>query len=218
MSLLDLSKTLEEKFNFKKEATVGGIAFQFSLLNYEQDQLINSFPDEEDDPLSFYEKTRFKVLSYAITKINGEEIPDVVEVQKGDKTETKERAIYVRELLNKIPPTIVEKLFEIYIDFKDETDNRLEKEVEYKWYKTPEQRKEEREKKEKEEKEKKEKEELKEKATEDTTDDISEDMEDQTKSPEIPDTIPPVGEVPPEDKPITFKKIVEKDDSVSQAG
>jgi len=215
MSLLDLSKTLEEKFNFKKEATVGGIDFQFSLLNYEQDQLINSFPDEEDDPLSFYEKTRFKVLSYAITKINGEEIPDVVEVQKGDKTETKERAIYVRGLLNKIPPTIVEKLFEIYIDFKDETDSRLEKEVEYKWYKTPEQRKEERDKKEKEEKEKKEKEESK----KDTTEDIPEDtLEDQPEPVETPDTIPPVGEVPPEDKPITFKKIVEKDDKVSQAG
>lgn len=211
MSLSDLAKTLEEKFTFKKEATVGDITFQFSLLNYEQDQLINSFPDEGDDPLSFYEKTRFKVLSYAITKIDGEEIPEVVPVQKGDKTETKERAIYVRELLKKTPPAIVEKLFEIYIDFKDETDNRLNSEVEYKWYKTPEQRKEERDKKEKEEKEKKEKEESK----KDTSEDIP---EDQPKPSDTTDTLVSIEDIPPEDEPITFKKIVEKDDSVSQVG
>jgi hypothetical protein len=187
MSLFDVIKSLEEKFNFKKSAVVSGISFEFSLLNYAQDQMINSFPDEGDDPISFYEKTRAQVLSYAIISIGGETIPDIVETQDGDKAVTKERAIYVREVLKKIPPKIVEQLFEIYIDFKDEMDTKLGEDIVYQWYKTPDERKAEREKKEKEEKEKRDKEKR------------DEDAEDN------------------EIGPISFKKIEEKDDDVSQA-
>lgn len=152
MSLSDVIKSLEDKFSFKKKAIVSGISFEISLLNYEQDQLISSFPDEGDDPLSYYERTRAQVLSYAITCIDGEVIPDIVEVKEENSTVTKEKSIYVKEILKKVPPKIVEKLFEVYIDFKDETDNKLDNDVEFEWYKTPEQRKKERDAKEEEEK------------------------------------------------------------------
>jgi hypothetical protein len=182
---------LEEKLTFKKKAVISGISFELALLNYEQDQMINAYPDEGDDPISYYEKTRAKVLSYALISIDGESFPPIVEITEGDKVTTKEKAIYIREILKKLPPKIVEKLFEVYIDFKDETDTRLNTEVEFQWYKTPEQRKEEREKMEKEEKNKK---------TENKEPEVSESQEESTS----------------EDAPLVFKKIEEKEDDLSQ--
>jgi hypothetical protein len=191
MSLSDVLKSLEEKLTFKKKAVISGISFELALLNYEQDQMINAYPDEGDDPISYYEKTRAKVLSYALISIDGESFPPIVEITEGDKVTTKEKAIYIREILKKLPPKIVEKLFEVYIDFKDETDTRLNTEVEFQWYKTPEQRKEEREKMEKEEKNKK---------TENKEPEVSESQEESTS----------------EDAPLVFKKIEEKEDDLSQ--
>jgi hypothetical protein len=191
MSLSDVIKSLEEKLTFKKKAVISGISFEIALLNYEQDQMINAYPDEGDDPISYYEKTRAKVLSYALISIDGESFPPIVEITEGDKVTTKEKAIYIREILKKLPPKIVEKLFEVYIDFKDETDTRLNTEVEFQWYKTPEQRKEEREKMEKEEKNKK---------TENKEPEVFESQEESIS----------------EDAPIVFKKIEEKEDDLSQ--
>jgi hypothetical protein len=145
MSLFDAIKSMEEKLSFKKRAVVGGIAFEITLLNYEQDQLISSIPEENDSPLSYYDRTRAQVLSYAITSINDEKIPEIIEVKDGDKSVTKERSIYIREILKKLPPKLIDKIFEVYVDFKDEMDTKLEGDVQYEWYKTPEQRKKERE-------------------------------------------------------------------------
>jgi hypothetical protein len=190
MSLLDVIKAMEEKLTFKKKATISGITFEIALLNYEQDQMMNAYPDEGEDPLSYYEKTRSKVLSYAIIGIDGESIPAIVEVTEGDKVITKEKAIYVRDILKKIPPKIVEKLFEIYIDFKDETDTHLNSEVEFQWYKTPDQRKAERDKIEKEKEVTK--------------------VEAKEVASEAPES---TAESASEDAPLVFKKIEEDDDT-----
>lgn len=149
MSLDNILNSLVDKFSYKKKATVGGITFELRMLNYEQDNSINSFPGEEDDPLSFYEKTRSQILSYSICSINGEEIPDIVKIEDSSK----ERSIYIREFLKKLPPKIVEKMFEIYVDFKEEMDSKLSNDIEYEWFKTPEERDKERKKKERESKE-----------------------------------------------------------------
>lgn len=186
MSLLDVIKKLEEKITFKKEATVGGVKFEISLLTYEQDQFISAIPEEGDNPLSYYEKSRAKILSYAIQSIDDEVIPDIVEIKVGDKTETIEKALYVRnEIINKIPPTMMERLFEIYIDFKDEIDTQLNGAVEYKWYKTPEQRR---------------KEQLEDKKKEEAQESKKE------ESPEIK-------QASSEESPIVFTKIEEKEES-----
>lgn len=146
MSLDNVLNSLVDKFSYKKKASVGGITFELKMLNYEQDNSINSFPGEEEDPLTFYERTRAQILSYSICSINGEEVPDIVKV--GDST--KEKSIYLKEFLKKIPPKIVEKMFEIYIDFKEEMDDKLGEDVQYEWFKTPEERENERKEKEKE--------------------------------------------------------------------
>jgi hypothetical protein len=193
MSLLDVIKSLEQSLTFRKEATISGISFELALLNYEQDQMIQSFPDENDDPLTFYDKTRAQLLSYSIVKISGETIPDVVEVDVGGKKITQEKSIYIRDLLKKLPPKMIEKLFEIYIDFKDEVDTKINDGVEYTWYKTPEERKVERDKKEEEE-------------------ELARKKKQEEGKPEVAEPSPDLV-----DKPITFTKIIEKDDDdVSQ--
>ena len=183
MSLFDVLKAVEATLSFKKRAVVGGITFDLTLLNYEQDQIISTIPEEGETPMSFYDKTRAQVLSHAIIGINGESIPDIVEVKEGDRTITKEKSIYVREFMKKIPPKLVDKLFEIYVDFKEEMDNRLEGDIQYEWYKTPQQRKIERDKKEEEEKVK------------------------EAEKPEKPEA-----PIVPEEAPITFTKIQVKDE------
>jgi len=188
MSIFDVLKAIENKLSFRKRAVVGGITFDLTLLNYEQDQMINSIPEEGETPLSFYDKTRAQVLSHAIVGINEEVIPDVVQVPDGDRTITKERAIYVREFLKRIPPKLVDKLFEIYVDFKEEMDNRLEKDTQYEWYKTPEERRKEREEKELEEA-------------------SSEKKETETTNTETS-----------EEAPITFTKLPDTDDETHQVG
>jgi hypothetical protein len=191
MSIFDVLKAIEDKLSFKKRAIVGGIIFDLALLNYEQDQMINSIPEEGDTPLSFYDKTRAQVLSHAIIGINGEVIPDIVQVPDGDRTITKERPIYVREFLKKIPPKLIDKLFEIYVDFKEEMDNRLEEEVQYEWYKTPDVRKKEREENE-----------IKERA----------EALSENKDPEQDNT------GTSEEAPITFTKLSDNDDETTQVG
>ncbi len=191
MSIFDVLKAIEDKLSFKKRAIVGGIIFDLALLNYEQDQMINSIPEEGDTPLSFYDKTRAQVLSHAIIGINGEVIPDIVQVPDGDRTITKERPIYVREFLKKIPPKLIDKLFEIYVDFKEEMDNRLEEEVQYEWYKTPDVRKKEREENE-----------IKERA----------EALSENKDPEQDNT------GTSEEAPITFTKLPDNDDETTQVG
>lgn len=188
MSIFDVLKAIENKLSFKKRAVVGGITFDIALLNYEQDQMINSIPDEGDTPLSFYDKTRAQVLSHAIIGIDEEVIPDIVQVPDGDRTITKERSIYIREFLKKIPPKLVDKLFEIYVDFKDEMDSRLEGDVQYEWYKTPAVRKKEREEKEREEE------------------------SSEIKNSES-DTVSAL-----EEAPITFTKLPDNDDETPQVG
>lgn len=191
MSIFDVLKAIEDKLSFKKRAIVGGITFDIALLNYEQDQMINSIPEEGDTPLSFYDKTRAQVLSHAIVGINEEVIPDIVQVPDGDRTITKERPIYVREFLKKIPPKLIDKLFEIYVDFKEEMDNRLEGEVQYEWYKTPDVRKKEREENE-----------IKERA----------EALSENKDPEQDNT------GTSEEAPITFTKLPDNDDETTQVG
>jgi len=131
--------------DFRKKVTICGIEFELKTLTYEQDQMISSFPGEQEDPLAFYEKTRAHILAYSICRINGEEIPNIVRLDKNGTTEIKEKSIYLKEVIKNFSPKVVEKLFEIYIDFKDEVDSKLESGVEYVWFKTPEQRKKERE-------------------------------------------------------------------------
>jgi hypothetical protein len=46
----------------------------------------------------------------------------------------------VREFLITLPDKIVEQLFDVYVDLKDQSDSTLTAQLKYDWFKTPEQR------------------------------------------------------------------------------
>lgn len=151
-------KKIEKQFKNCKEVIVNDVKFEISLLTYAEERQVNSIPKEEEDPLAFYERVRVQVLSYSIKKINGIEIPEIVEIEENGKKESKERAIYIRDnILKGMPSKVVDILFDAYVDFKDEIEDKLGKSIKYEWYKTPEQRQLEKEQKLKKEENKEEK-------------------------------------------------------------
>jgi hypothetical protein len=151
MSLENILKTIQQNFNFTKEATIADIKFELGLLTFDEEQKVSSISDASMEPIVFYNENRKRILAYSIKSLNGEKVPTIVEVKSGEKAETKERAIYLREILDSLPSRVFDELFEMYIDLKEESEKKIEAKIEYKWFKTKEEREAERKKAEEEE-------------------------------------------------------------------
>lgn len=140
MSLSDVFSSIQSKLLFTKDVEVGGIKFKIGLLTYEEEVKTNSLPDNDSNPLAYFSEMRMLTLSYAIKEINSEVVPAVVETKKDETVEKKEGPIAVREFLITLPDKIVEQLFDVYVDLKDQSDSTLTAQLKYDWFKTPEQR------------------------------------------------------------------------------
>lgn len=147
MGLTDVFQDIQKKFSFTKSVEISGIKFEIGMLTFEQELKTESFSQAETDPLAYYNEVRRYTLSNAIRSINGEAIPAVVEVKNGDSTDKIQGTLYMKDILSKMPVKIVEQLYDVYVDFKDEFEGILEKDIKYNWFKTPEQRETERKKK-----------------------------------------------------------------------
>jgi NACalpha-BTF3-like transcription factor len=156
MGLTDVFQAIQKSLSSTKSAEISGIKFEIGLLSFEEETKTDSFPQEDIEPLMYYNKMRIQTLSYAIKNINGEPVPAIVDVKNGDIVEKKQGSLFVKEFISTLPVKIVEQLFDIYIDLKEESEAALEKEIKYNWFKTPEQREEEAKKKKEEPPEKKE--------------------------------------------------------------
>lgn len=133
---------------FRKEITVANVVFELGVLTFDEEQRTDSIANAEGMDFSvFLNKTRQQILSYAIRKIDGEEIPDVVHLEDGG---TQEKPLYLRDMISKMPIKVVDQLYDAYVDLKDESDESLERSMKYNWHKTPEQRENERKEKEEE--------------------------------------------------------------------
>lgn len=146
MPLDDILKSVKEKLSYGKEATIQDIKFNMSVLTLKEEQSLSAIPvDEKEDGLAYFNEMRKNLLSFAIKAIEGEKIPDIVETkdEKGENVK-KDRSIYIREFLDKMPAAIIEDLFEIYIDLREEVESDIIKSVKYKWFKDPDTREKER--------------------------------------------------------------------------
>jgi len=168
MGLTDVFQSIQKSLSFTKAVEISGIKFDLGLLSFEEDTKTDILPQENIEPLVYYNEMRIQTLSYAIKSINGEPVPAVVDIKKGDIVEKKQGSLFVKEFLSTLPVKIIEQLFDVYIDLKEESEATLEKEIKYNWFKTPEQREEESKKKKEEPSEKKKEEE----AASDNTQDI----------------------------------------------
>lgn len=180
MAIAESLKNLQLKFVFRKDAEIGGNKYTLQVLSLKEEQRVQSLPTEGIDGIEFFAEMQKSILSNAIRAVDGEEIPDIIEVDGADGTKvTKERPIYVREVLEGLPPALIENLFQVYGDMRDQKETEINSSLTYSWYKTPEQREAERKAK-----------------------------EDVVEAPKTGDSsVPPTGSVPSPDDPITFKKI-----------
>jgi len=155
MAISDSLKKLQLKFVFRKDAEIGGNKFTLQVLSFKEEQKIQLLPTEGIDGIAYFNEMQKSMLAYAIRAVDGEEVPDIVEVtdQAGAKT-TKERAIYLKEVLDGMPSALIERLFQVYVDMRDQKESEISSSLTYSWYKTPDQREEERRKKEEEAEEK----------------------------------------------------------------
>lgn len=139
---VDIANLIRSKLVFTKDLEVSGIKFGLGLLSLEEEQKSSalSTATNMEDTMTYYNEIRRGLLSFAVKALNGEVLPDVLEVEGG----TKERAIYIRELLATLPSKIIDQLFEAYVDLREEAESKLDSTVAFQWYKTPAQREEER--------------------------------------------------------------------------
>lgn len=152
MAIAESLKKLQMKLVHRKDAFVGGAKYTLQVLSLKEEQRIQAIPMEGVDTITFFNDMRKSILAHAIRAVDGEEIPDIIEVEgpDGSKT-TRERAVHMREFLEDLPEAVVDNLFQIYGDMREEKEQEISKSVTYSWYKTPEQRDKERKLKETEE-------------------------------------------------------------------
>jgi hypothetical protein len=150
MGLSDVFQSIQKSLSFSKTAEISGIKFELKLLTFEQELNTEALPSDEMDPLTYYNQTRLQTLSYAVSSINGEIVPAIVEIE--GSSEKMKGNLYVKKFLGTLPIKVIEQLFEIYIDLKEEVEAKMDKDLKYNWFKTPEQRATEKNKKEPEEK------------------------------------------------------------------
>ena len=143
---MDLSQSLEKLVNstmFTKECTIGGTVITLKLLSSTEEGKLSKLIDEisATDSVSALGDWKNYLLSLAMYKIAGEVLPEIIDVGE----ERMEKGLYLRSYLEKLPSTIVENLFEIYKDMKDEAVKALDKSMVYVWFKDPETRRKEEE-------------------------------------------------------------------------
>lgn len=138
MSLQDVLKAVQDSYEFKKTATVKGISYGLKVLNVKQEKLVNeAISSLNDEDASVYIKElRKEILSRSIVEIKGELIPDVVDTSDSKK----DRALFLKEFLDTLPDVLIEKLFDVYVDLREEAEKAIETDMQYDWFKTPEER------------------------------------------------------------------------------
>lgn len=135
----DILSSVRKSLDFRREAEILGIKFELGVLTLEEERKANN-----DEVLSDLEGTDYlvrleiNVLSYSIKSLNGTQLDPVVEIEESDKTVTKkEKALFIRELLETLPTGMINDLFEVYSDIKEEAEEKLKNNTKCVWYKTP---------------------------------------------------------------------------------
>lgn len=193
MSLEDILKEVQNSYLFEKEVTIKGIKYKLKVLTLGEEKIANAVIDglQVEDTDQYVKEVRIEILSRSISEIKGERIPDIVDTPDGKK----DKSIYLKGFLIKLPDMLLQKLFSTYLDVKEQAEESIESEMQYDWFKTPEQRqKEYNEEREREESERKAEEKTAKKEEKSESDEDVEDIKlrkvNEAKEPEIPPESP----------------------------
>lgn len=142
VNLNKVLKSLKESMDFTKEVEIIGVTYKLRLLSLSEEQKANSDAEMDDlEGIAYMNKMRVNILSYAIIQMNEHTFDSVVDYEEEDGTIVKkERSIVLRDVLQMMPANIIESLFDIYVDLKEEAELKIKGNLNYKWFKDPETR------------------------------------------------------------------------------
>jgi len=145
MGFLDSIKEMRNKLLYSKEIELEDVSLTLGLLTAKEEQIIDRATSEEDkeDPLEsmqYLMDIKKRVLSYAIKKVGGEEIPPIVEYEEGEELIKRTKEVYLYDFLSDVPTAGVDIIFEAYSDLKDEVNDSIEGKIKVNWYLTPKER------------------------------------------------------------------------------
>ena len=119
-SLVDLTKVmsalndLRKKYQRTTEVEIGGVVFELSTLSESKDRETVKLSGQKMDGetfVTFGRQVRVRTLANAITKVNGDAVPDIIEM--ADKT-TKTKIDYLVPILDSMSNAIVDILWEAH--------------------------------------------------------------------------------------------------------
>jgi hypothetical protein len=139
MNLEENLAKLVETTTFTKECTIGELPITLKVLNFSEESKMSKMLDELSDGEDYSVLGDWKkyVISSAIHKIDGEPIPETI--MKGEEKIAK--SLYIKDFLDGAPSKIIDTLFDIYTDLKEESEKDIDEHVIYNWFKDPKERK-----------------------------------------------------------------------------
>lgn len=147
MNLQKIFDNIKVKSEFRKTVELQGTTYELGILSVEEEIKANVIDPgiSESEGTAIYETLKKQILSYSIRKIEGTEIPDIVDIEEGEgegkKVCKKERALYLKEAIKSWNSYMVDSLFNVYIDIKEEAEVKLKQDMKYIWFKDPDDRK-----------------------------------------------------------------------------
>ena len=139
---MDFDKALEKlsgEDSFKRDCQVGGLKFTLKLLSFTEESKLSAMIDEigESEEYSALNEWKKYVVAIAIYALDGETVPDVVE-KSGERVE---KTLYMKGFLDKVPAKVIDLLFDVYTDLKEEVEANIESNLKCNWFKDPDIRK-----------------------------------------------------------------------------
>lgn len=147
MNLQKIFDNIKIKSEFRRVVELQGTKYELGILSVDEEIKANVIDPSisESEAAAVYETIKKQILSFSIRNIDGTEIPDIVEVEEGEgadkKIHRKERPLFMKEALRSWNSYLVDALFEVYIDIKEEAESKLKNDMKYIWFKDPEERK-----------------------------------------------------------------------------
>lgn len=134
----EFSQKIMESFKsseLEKEFTVNGVTFTFRAQNNRDEAIlaerIASVTTGNEDPFVAIDDVRVRSIASVLYKIDGQEIPDYLEDEEGNKVE---RIVVLLAEITKWPASLVTVLYEVSSDFRHRVRKTIRKSVQYDWF------------------------------------------------------------------------------------
>lgn len=145
MDLASLSKKITEAVDLRKTLKYKGMSFEIGLLTADEERKVNNIVEKireaQDAPglADRMDSLKRITAAYAIRSINGEEVPKLIDVPVEGTTETKPipRAEALADHLRQLPAALTTVLYSAVTDLRRESNSKLDEQVEYDWFESP---------------------------------------------------------------------------------